>query len=85
MAESGCGGLPATSKPDKAYHGYGLKSIRYVAEKYGGVFSYKAEGGIFRASVLFPVPGCAAVFARFLEGADGRKSLQGLTFARAVV
>ena len=60
-APAPCGGLPATSKPDKAYHGYGLKSIRYVAEKYGGVFSYKAEGGIFRASVLFPVPGRAEV------------------------
>lgn len=49
-------GLPVTDKENVEYHGYGLKSIRMVAEKYDGVFSYKAENGLFRVSVLFPVP-----------------------------
>ncbi len=47
-------GAPATSKGDELYHGYGLKSIQMIAEKYGGVFSYKAENGVFRVSILFP-------------------------------
>ncbi len=29
-------GLPLTTKGDTAYHGFGTKSIRYIAEKYGG-------------------------------------------------
>ena len=49
-------GLPKTSKGDTGFHGYGMKSIRMVAEKYDGIFSFKAEGGIFRVSVLFPLP-----------------------------
>ena len=49
-------GLPVTDKENVEYHGYGLKSIRMIAEKYDGVFSYKAENGLFRVSVLFPVP-----------------------------
>lgn len=49
-------GLPQTSKRGEAgYHGYGLKSIKMIAEKYGGVFSCNAEKGLFRVSILFPV------------------------------
>ena len=29
-------GLPLTSKGDKNSHGFGMKSMRYIAEKYGG-------------------------------------------------
>lgn len=29
-------GLPVTTKEDTVYHGFGTKSIRYIAEKYGG-------------------------------------------------
>lgn len=28
-------GLPSTSKADKHYHGYGMRSMRLIAEKYG--------------------------------------------------
>lgn len=49
------GGFPQTSKTgEEGYHGYGLKSIKMTAEKYGGVFSCRAEGGLFRVSILFP-------------------------------
>lgn len=49
-------GLPKTSKQDTAYHGYGMKSIRMIAEKYGGTFSFSAQEGLFRVTVLFPLP-----------------------------
>lgn len=46
-------GLPATSKKDKAYHGIGLKSIRYIVEKYGGNIVISREGDRFILSILF--------------------------------
>ena len=49
-------GMPSTSKEDKTHHGYGLKSIKIITEKYDGVFSYNIEDGIFRVSVLLPLP-----------------------------
>ena len=39
------GELPHSSKEDAANHGFGMKSIRYLAEKYGGVMEYSADGG----------------------------------------
>lgn len=34
-------GLPVSTKGGSNFHGYGLKSIRYVAEKYGGSLTVK--------------------------------------------
>jgi len=48
-------GLPETSKEDKDYHGYGLKSIRYLVEKYGGSISVTTERDIFKLNLLIPV------------------------------
>lgn len=50
------GGLPQTTKKDVAYHGYGMKSIRYTVEKYHGEMKIKAEKGIFDIVLLFPIP-----------------------------
>lgn len=47
-------GMPVSEKGESAYHGFGLKSIKYIAAKYGGVFQYKIEGDIFRIFVLLP-------------------------------
>ena len=47
-------GLPLTSKQNKANHGYGVKSIAYVAKKYDGDLQIKAEDGIFTMSLLIP-------------------------------
>ncbi|MBP5092076.1 MAG: sensor histidine kinase [Bacilli bacterium] len=47
-------GLPITSKANKANHGYGIKSIAYVARKYEGDLTIKAEDGIFHLSILLP-------------------------------
>lgn len=48
-------GLPITTKANKANHGYGVKSIAYVTEKYGGDLILKAEEGIFSLSILIPL------------------------------
>ena len=44
-------GIPVTTK-DGHGHGYGLRSIQQVAEKYGGVASVQAENHIFKLTVL---------------------------------
>ena len=51
--ESGQDGLPATSKADKSEHGYGLKSIRYIAQKYGGAMQVGHEQDRFRLACVF--------------------------------
>ena len=48
-------GLPATRKHDRGMHGYGLKSVRHIAEKYGGNMTVETCGNIFRISVLLPL------------------------------
>ena len=51
-------GIPQTTKiREEGYHGYGIKSMKMIAEKYGGIFSCKAEDGIFRLHILFPEGG----------------------------
>ena len=47
--------LPETTKPDKRYHGYGLKSIRSTVEKYGGTISITGEDGWFGLDILIPL------------------------------
>ena len=47
-------GLPVTTKEDRNYHGYGLKSIRYVAKKYGGTVTVRMEKQWFVLQLLFP-------------------------------
>lgn len=50
-------GFPKTTKEDKNYHGYGLKSIRYVVEKYEGSVAVQVEEGAFNLNILVPLPG----------------------------
>ncbi len=48
-------GLPITSKKGKeGYHGFGLKSIRYTAEKYNGFLTVRQEGDRFLLRVTIP-------------------------------
>lgn len=49
-------GLPVTIKKDKINHGYGLKSIRYMVNKYDGDLAISADGEIFSLSILLPIP-----------------------------
>ena len=48
-------GLPATTKDDQANHGFGVRSMRGIAEKYGGTFSVKAGDGTFAVDVMIPL------------------------------
>lgn len=47
-------GLPLTTKKDRNFHGYGLKSIRYVVRKYGGTVSARMEKRWFVLQILLP-------------------------------
>ena len=47
-------GLPLTTKQNKQYHGYGMKSIKNIVEKYGGEITVTAHGGVFNLNIIFP-------------------------------
>ncbi|MBQ8162686.1 MAG: sensor histidine kinase [Clostridia bacterium] len=46
------GHFPVTTKSDREYHGYGLRSIEMVAEKYGGIMNIKTDQSMFTVSVM---------------------------------
>lgn len=48
-------GLPQTDKPDKENHGFGMLSIRYIAEQYGGVCSVQQRQRNFELNILIPL------------------------------
>ena len=48
-------GLPATTKKDARYHGYGIKSIQTIVQKYNGSMTVKSENGWFELRILIPV------------------------------
>lgn len=48
-------GFPVTTKGSTEYHGFGLKSIRSTAEKYGGALSIQTDSGIFLLRVALPL------------------------------
>ena len=48
-------GLPRTSTGDEFNHGFGMTSIRMIAEKYSGSVNTRAEDGIFYLSVVIPI------------------------------
>ena len=47
-------GMPVTDKPDKRYHGFGMKSMHYIAEKYHGEMYVKCDKGWFYLDILMP-------------------------------
>ncbi len=48
-------GLPITTKSERDLHGYGVKSIKLIAEKYGGNMTISVRDGLFDLSVLLPL------------------------------
>ncbi len=48
-------GLPVTTKQDKAYHGYGIKSIRHAADKYGGTVTIHDRDDWFEINTMIPL------------------------------
>lgn len=53
-------GLPETTKKDKYFHGYGMKSLRYTAEKYNGTMTASGDNQIFTVNILLPLPVASA-------------------------
>lgn len=49
-------GLPETTKNDKLSHGFGMRSISAIAEKYGGTLDIKVRDGVFNLSLMFQIP-----------------------------
>lgn len=53
-------GLPQTTKADASEHGFGVKSIRNVAETYGGSADFLVDGETFCLLVTLPLAELAA-------------------------
>lgn len=53
-------GVLVTTKQDASGHGYGVKSIKNIAELYGGTADYFVEDGIFYLLVTLPCIGADA-------------------------
>lgn len=64
-------GLPKTTKKNKVYHGFGIKSMKHLTEKYGGTLYTSLENEIFMLQIVIPIP---AEFTRLLkEAQEGKK------------
>ncbi len=48
-------GLPLTTKGDRGYHGFGMRSLRLLARKYGGELSAFVKGDVFHLNIIFSV------------------------------
>lgn len=45
-----------TSKADAMFHGYGMKSISILVNKYGGSMQISPEDSVFHLSIMIPIP-----------------------------
>lgn len=50
-------GFPMTTKKDKDYHGYGIASLRLIAEKYDAQLRMELRDNMFYTDALFPYQG----------------------------
>lgn len=46
-------GLPVTTKKDKNYHGFGVKSIRYIVDHYHGTMLMRTDKMKFITDIIF--------------------------------
>lgn len=49
-------GMPKTTKENKKYHGYGMKSMKYITEKYKGALYANLNDEIFTLQIVIPIP-----------------------------
>lgn len=47
-------GIPKTTKSNKKYHGFGIKSIKRIVEKYNGSVTVNTQNGWFELRILIP-------------------------------
>ena len=45
--------LPKTTKENKIYHGFGMKSVAIIVEKYRGNLKITAKDGIYKIDIIF--------------------------------
>lgn len=50
-------GLPQTTKDDKDYHGFGMRSLRLIVKKYGGELTANVTDDIFHLNIILPQSG----------------------------
>lgn len=48
-------GLPRTTSGDENNHGFGMRSIRMIAQRYGGVMAISTQNHVFTLSILIPM------------------------------
>jgi hypothetical protein len=48
-------GLPVTTKENKDYHGFGMRSIRMITRKYEGELSAFVTDRVFHLNIIFPL------------------------------
>lgn len=48
--------IPATTKNNKEYHGYGIKSIQHTVKKYNGGVTIQTEEKWFKLAIVIPLP-----------------------------
>ena len=49
-------GLPQTTKPDTENHGFGIRSMQMIAEKYNGHFMIHIDKNVFQLDIMLPIP-----------------------------
>ena len=48
-------GLPVTTKSNKNFHGFGMRSMQYIVKKYDGFLTASQEDGCFSLKILIPI------------------------------
>lgn len=48
-------GLPKTTKKDRDFHGYGIKSIKHTVKKYNGMINIRSNNQWFQLQILIPL------------------------------
>lgn len=49
-------GIPATTKSDRRFHGFGMRSIQSTVEKYSGTMDIDTKEGRFKLMIMIPIP-----------------------------
>ncbi|OZG65277.1 ATP-binding protein [Bifidobacterium eulemuris] len=49
-------GLPVTTKGDRRYHGFGMRSIADQVRRHQGQMTVRAQDGVFELSIVLPLP-----------------------------
>lgn len=50
------GGRPVTNKKDTKFHGYGIRSMEYIVEKYGGNMIIDYKDNLFTVKIIIKIP-----------------------------